>query len=187
MHSRADVRDDLAMDRPLRDAGEIAISEPTLRNDPAASPDVCATPSRVQASVRSRATHIPPPDEDQETRRLVTRVLLSRQGGRLGEGSFLGRPGSSHGQRADQHVPTDRGAIGFAVLTAVASGRTDSVVGEVGPAVALNEGFQLALLVAAGIVVVAVALTAIVDADHVGPRPSVAPRPARSPRGGGPM
>lgn len=54
------------------------------------------------------------------------------------------------------------GALGLAVLTAVASGRTDSVVGEVGPAVALNEGFQLALLVAAGIVVIAVALTAIV-------------------------
>jgi EmrB/QacA subfamily drug resistance transporter len=54
------------------------------------------------------------------------------------------------------------GALGLAVLTAVASGRTDSVAGEVAPAVALNEGFQLALLVAAGIVVVAVAVTAIV-------------------------
>jgi MFS family permease len=54
------------------------------------------------------------------------------------------------------------GALGLAVLTAVASGRTESVAGEVAPAVALNEGFQLALLVAAGIVVVAFALTAIV-------------------------
>jgi EmrB/QacA subfamily drug resistance transporter len=54
------------------------------------------------------------------------------------------------------------GALGLAVLTAVASGRTESVAGEVAPAVALNEGFQLALLVAAGMVVVAFALTAIV-------------------------
>jgi hypothetical protein len=67
------------------------------------------------------------------------------------------------------------GALGLAVLTAVASGRTDSVVGEVGPAVALNEGFQLALLVAAGIVVVAVAVTAIVGR---GPRRTPAQRPA---------
>jgi hypothetical protein len=79
------------------------------------------------------------------------------------------------------------GAIGLAVLTAVASGRTDSVVGEVGRAVALNEGFQLALLVAAGIVVVAVALTAIVGRGPRRTRPSVAPRPARSWRRGGPM
>jgi sulfite exporter TauE/SafE len=57
----------------------------------------------------------------------------------------------------------------------VASGSTDSVVGEVGPAIALNEGFQLALLVAAGIVVVAVALTAIVGR---GPRRTPAQRPA---------
>jgi hypothetical protein len=41
------------------------------------------------------------------------------------------------------------------VLSAVATGRTESVSGEVSQAVALNEGFQAALLVAAGIVVVA--------------------------------
>jgi hypothetical protein len=79
------------------------------------------------------------------------------------------------------------GAIGLAVLTAVASGRTDSVAGEVGPAVALNEGFELALLVAAGIVVVAVALTAIVGR---GPRRTPAQRRATTGgrrAGGGPM
>jgi EmrB/QacA subfamily drug resistance transporter len=54
------------------------------------------------------------------------------------------------------------GALGLAVLTAVASGRTENVAGEVGPAVALNEGFQLALLVAAGLVAAAVILTALV-------------------------
>jgi Major Facilitator Superfamily len=53
------------------------------------------------------------------------------------------------------------GALGLAVLTAVATGRTENVTGEVGPAVALNEGFQAALLVAAGIVVAAVVLTAV--------------------------
>jgi threonine/homoserine/homoserine lactone efflux protein len=36
------------------------------------------------------------------------------------------------------------------------------MAGEVGPAAALNEGFQAALLVAAGIVAVAVLLTALV-------------------------
>jgi hypothetical protein len=51
------------------------------------------------------------------------------------------------------------GALGLAVLTAVA-GRTESVAGDAGPATALNEGFQAALLVAAGIVVVAVIVTA---------------------------
>jgi hypothetical protein len=55
------------------------------------------------------------------------------------------------------------GALGLAVLTAVATGRTDSVAGEVGPAIALNEGFQAALLVAAGFVVVAVVLSAVVS------------------------
>jgi sugar phosphate permease len=68
------------------------------------------------------------------------------------------------------------GALGLAVLTAVASGRTESVAGEVGPAIALNEGFQAALLVAAGIVVVAVALHALVA--H-GTRP--APAQSQSP------
>jgi sugar phosphate permease len=53
------------------------------------------------------------------------------------------------------------GALGLAVLTAVATGRTENVAGEVGPAVALNEGFQAALLVAGGIVVAAVVLTAV--------------------------
>jgi len=54
------------------------------------------------------------------------------------------------------------GALGLAVLTALATGRTESVAGEAGPAVALNEGFQLGLLLAAGLVVAAVVLTAIV-------------------------
>jgi EmrB/QacA subfamily drug resistance transporter len=53
------------------------------------------------------------------------------------------------------------GALGLAVLTAVATGRTESVAGEVAPAVALNEGFQAGLLVAAGLVVVAVVLNAV--------------------------
>jgi EmrB/QacA subfamily drug resistance transporter len=53
------------------------------------------------------------------------------------------------------------GALGLAVLTAVATGRTESVADEVAPAVALNEGFQAALLVAAAIVVAAVVLTAV--------------------------
>ena len=48
------------------------------------------------------------------------------------------------------------GALGLAVLTAVANGRTDAVAGKVPPAVALNEGFQAGLLVAAGIVVSAI-------------------------------
>jgi hypothetical protein len=55
------------------------------------------------------------------------------------------------------------GALGLAVLTAVASSRTESAAGEVAPAVALGEGFQTALLVAAGIVVVAVVLNAVVS------------------------
>jgi EmrB/QacA subfamily drug resistance transporter len=54
------------------------------------------------------------------------------------------------------------GALGLAVLSAVATGRTDSVSGEVGPATALNEGFQAGLLVAAGLVVVAAIVTAVV-------------------------
>jgi hypothetical protein len=53
------------------------------------------------------------------------------------------------------------GALGLAVLTAVATGRTESVAGDAGPATALNEGYQAALLVAAGIVVVAVIVTAV--------------------------
>jgi EmrB/QacA subfamily drug resistance transporter len=67
------------------------------------------------------------------------------------------------------------GALGLAVLTAVASGRTDSVAGDVGTSTALNEGFQAALLVAAGIVVAAVVLTALFSR---GSRPATAePRP----------
>jgi hypothetical protein len=61
------------------------------------------------------------------------------------------------------------GALGLAVLTAVATGRTDSVAGEVAPATALNEGFQAGLLVAAGFVVLAVVLHAVVAR---GSRPS---------------
>jgi EmrB/QacA subfamily drug resistance transporter len=63
------------------------------------------------------------------------------------------------------------GALGLAVLTAIATGRTDSLAGEVGPAIALNEGFQAALLVAAGVVAAAVVLTAVVAR---GSRPSIA-------------
>jgi EmrB/QacA subfamily drug resistance transporter len=69
------------------------------------------------------------------------------------------------------------GALGLAVLTAVASSRTEDVAGEVAPAVALNEGFQAGLLVAAGIVVLAVVLTAVVAR---GSRPQPAANDARS-------
>ena len=61
------------------------------------------------------------------------------------------------------------GALGLAVLTAVATNRTDAVAGEVSPTVALNEGFQAGLLVAAGFVVVAVVLAALIGQ---GSRPS---------------
>jgi hypothetical protein len=47
-------------------------------------------------------------------------------------------------------------------VTAVATGRTDSVTGEAGPATPLNEAFQAGLLVAAGMVAVAVALNTAV-------------------------
>jgi hypothetical protein len=67
------------------------------------------------------------------------------------------------------------GALGLAVLTAVATGRTESVAGEVAPAVALNEGFQAALLAAAAIVVAAVVLTAVFAR---GSRPAPAEDPA---------
>jgi MFS family permease len=69
------------------------------------------------------------------------------------------------------------GALGLAVLTAVASSRTESVAGEVAPPVALNEGFQAALLVAAGIVVAAVVLTAVFAR---GSRPAPSEDPALS-------
>jgi predicted MFS family arabinose efflux permease len=39
------------------------------------------------------------------------------------------------------------GALGLAVLTAVATGQTEAVAGKLAPAVALNEGFQAGLLV----------------------------------------
>ena len=67
------------------------------------------------------------------------------------------------------------GALGLAVLTAVATGHTDAVAGKVPPAVALNEGFQAGLLVAAGIVVVGVVASAIVS---LGSRPAPAAAPA---------
>jgi EmrB/QacA subfamily drug resistance transporter len=55
------------------------------------------------------------------------------------------------------------GALGLAVLSAVATGRTDdAAAGGADPAFALNEGFQSGLLVAAGIVVLAVAANALV-------------------------
>jgi sugar phosphate permease len=67
------------------------------------------------------------------------------------------------------------GALGLAVLSAVATGRTDDLAGELAPAIALNEGFQAGLLVAAGFVVVAVLLAAIVGR---GSRPSSTQSPA---------
>jgi EmrB/QacA subfamily drug resistance transporter len=67
------------------------------------------------------------------------------------------------------------GALGLAVLTAVATSRTESAASELAPAVALNEGYQTALLVAAGIVIAAVALTA---AFAHGSRPAPAEDPA---------
>ena len=67
------------------------------------------------------------------------------------------------------------GALGLAILTAVAAGHTDAVAGKVPPAVALNEGFQAGLLVAAGIVVVGVVASAIVS---LGSRPAPAAAPA---------
>ena len=67
------------------------------------------------------------------------------------------------------------GALGLAVLTAVATSRTDAVAGDVAPATALNEGFQAGLLVAAGIVVVAVAVAAVLSR---GSRPAVVESPA---------
>jgi hypothetical protein len=57
----------------------------------------------------------------------------------------------------------------------VATGRTEAVAGKLAPAVALNEGFQAGLLVAAGIVVVAVVLTAVVAR---GSRPATTPTEA---------
>jgi EmrB/QacA subfamily drug resistance transporter len=78
------------------------------------------------------------------------------------------------------------GALGLAVLTAVATSRTEAVAGEVGPTVALNEGFQAALLVAAGVVVVAVVLAAVIGKgsrpsrgrEELGTTVEVAPEPA---------
>jgi EmrB/QacA subfamily drug resistance transporter len=76
------------------------------------------------------------------------------------------------------------GALGLAVLTAVATARTDSVIGDVELATALNDGFQAGLLVAAGIVVVAVVLTAIVARGSLpasaADRLNAEPEPARA-------
>jgi Major Facilitator Superfamily len=68
------------------------------------------------------------------------------------------------------------GALGLAVLTAAATGRTEHVAGEVGPAVALNEGFQAGLLVAAGFVV-AVVLNAVFSRGSVPTRRAAATGP----------
>jgi EmrB/QacA subfamily drug resistance transporter len=57
------------------------------------------------------------------------------------------------------------GALGLAILTAVAGGRTRGLlVHGTDPTVALTEGFQSALLLAAGFVVVAIALVAVLAA-----------------------
>lgn len=55
------------------------------------------------------------------------------------------------------------GALGLALLVAVATARTDAELssGELSPAVALTEGFQAALLVGAGIAVVASVLASV--------------------------
>jgi hypothetical protein len=65
------------------------------------------------------------------------------------------------------------GARGLAALTAVATSRTNSMTGDIGLAAALNEGFQAALLVATGIVLAAVAGTAMLarSAPGAGRRP----------------
>jgi Major Facilitator Superfamily len=57
------------------------------------------------------------------------------------------------------------GALGLGILTAVADGRTQSAGSGVG---ALNEGFQLALLVAGGMAVVAFALAAALTPGRAG-------------------
>jgi MFS family permease len=57
------------------------------------------------------------------------------------------------------------GALGLAILTAVAGGRSRGLlVHGTDPTVALTEGFQSALLLAAGFVVVAIALVAVLAA-----------------------
>jgi EmrB/QacA subfamily drug resistance transporter len=55
------------------------------------------------------------------------------------------------------------GALGLAILSAIANSRTDTVVagGERNPAVALTEGFQTAFLVGAGFALVAAVLAAL--------------------------
>ena len=62
------------------------------------------------------------------------------------------------------------GALGLGILTAVADGRTQSAGSGVG---ALNEGFQLALLVAGGMAVVAFALAAALTPGRAGASPAV--------------
>jgi EmrB/QacA subfamily drug resistance transporter len=57
------------------------------------------------------------------------------------------------------------GALGLGILTAVANGRTESAGAGVG---ALNEGFQLALLVAGGMALVALALAAVLTPRRAG-------------------
>jgi EmrB/QacA subfamily drug resistance transporter len=65
------------------------------------------------------------------------------------------------------------GALGLAILTAVASGRTSGLLEQAtDPTVALTEGFQSALLIAAGFVVVAIVLVAVLAGG-------TAPQPAR--------
>jgi hypothetical protein len=57
------------------------------------------------------------------------------------------------------------GALGLGILTAVAAGRTESAGAGIE---ALNEGFQLALLVAGGMAVVALALAAALTPGRAG-------------------
>ena len=69
------------------------------------------------------------------------------------------------------------GALGLAILAAVANSRTSSLLERGGdPIVALTEGFQSALLVAAGFVVAAIVLVAVL-ADGTEPK-AAEPRPA---------
>jgi hypothetical protein len=60
VHARAAVRDDLPTDHALV-TNEMAISEPTLRSDPVASPGVCATASVPSGRLPDRRRRRPHP------------------------------------------------------------------------------------------------------------------------------
>jgi MFS family permease len=112
--------------------------------------DVCCRPARPVAGGRRRP-----------------RRNVRRAHGQRGRGDRRVRVRA--GERAHQYEPAIGGALGLAVLTAVATSRTEAVAGEVAPTVALDEGFQAGLLVAAVVVLVAVVLAALIGQ---GSRPS---------------